>query len=157
VGLGIYGALGVVAGLAFLILTGTETLEPDHATAFWILSLVLFVIPFGSWMLLHLWIYMDAERRDMNGVLWALLSFLLCFVGPIVYLLVRGPRRAPCPACGARVAATDSSCRHCGQPLRIACARCGGVLQSTWRVCPACGTPTAVESSGLQAGIPPGP
>lgn len=46
--LGIDAALGLVAGLAFLILTGTETLGPDHATAFWILSLVVFVIPFGS-------------------------------------------------------------------------------------------------------------
>lgn len=154
---GIYAGLAIVAGLVFLILTGVDALDPDAATAFWLVALGVFILPFGTWLLLHAWIYVDAERRGMNGALWALLSFFLSLVGPIVYLLLRQPPRSTCPGCGSVVSSHFTTCPHCGQPLRLVCSRCGGELQSGWRVCPACGTPASSPVEASRAAAPPGP
>ncbi len=44
----------------------------------------------GAWLLTLVWSYIDAERRGMNGALWALLVFILGFpLGPLVYLVFR--------------------------------------------------------------------
>jgi len=37
------------------------------------------------------WIYTDANKRNMNGVLWAILTFFTCPIAPIIYLIMRKP------------------------------------------------------------------
>jgi len=35
------------------------------------------------------WIYGDAQKRGMNAILWAILSFFFCPIVPIIYLIIR--------------------------------------------------------------------
>lgn len=59
-------------------------------------ALVLF------WIAVLFWVYRDAERRKMNGVLWALLVFIGNLIGLIIYLIVRNESR---PAGGTAASA----------------------------------------------------
>lgn len=38
------------------------------------------------------WVYKDANERGMNGILWGILTFLLCIVFLTIYLLTRKPK-----------------------------------------------------------------
>ena len=35
------------------------------------------------------WVYTDAEKRGMNAILWAVLTFFCCPITVIVYLIMR--------------------------------------------------------------------
>lgn len=94
------------------------------------------------------WVYRDAERRNMNGILWALLVLVGNIVGLIIYLIVRSeefPRRAvtdpmqSCPSCGKAVAITFAFCPHCGARLKAVCPKCDKPVSSDWKICPHCG------------------
>jgi hypothetical protein len=37
------------------------------------------------------WIYTDAQKRGMNGILWAILTFFTCPIAPIIYFIMRKP------------------------------------------------------------------
>lgn len=37
------------------------------------------------------WVYKDAESRGMNGIGWAIGTFLLCIIILPIYLIVRKP------------------------------------------------------------------
>jgi len=54
-------------------------------TSISIFSLVLLVL----WIVVIVWVYRDAERRGMNGVLWALLVLIGSIIGLLIYLIVR--------------------------------------------------------------------
>lgn len=91
----VYGGLLLVFGSLFAALTLMGWIAPGGvgAALFWFLVLTGIVL-FGAWLLLVVWCAVDAERRGMNGPLWALVVFLLGFpVGPIVYFVLR--RQAP--------------------------------------------------------------
>jgi len=98
----IVGGLLLLAVAIFTVLTLCNVLSPDGegAALYWLAALVL-IVGLGAWLMLVLWCYVDAERRGMNGPLWALLVFLLGFpVGPLVYLVLQksaGDRPAPGP------------------------------------------------------------
>jgi len=100
------------------------------------------------WLIVVFWVYRDAERRGMNGVLWALLIFVGNFVGLIIYLIVRNeefPRLVAaeptqlCPSCGKVVVQKYSFCPHCGTRLKAVCPNCDKPVSSEWKVCPHCG------------------
>ena len=57
-----------------------------------IIALLIFTpLVFGILILIGVYVYRDAERRDMNGLLWALVAvFVPSLIGLIIYLLVRG-------------------------------------------------------------------
>lgn len=100
------------------------------------------------WLIVVVWVYRDAERRGMNGILWALLIFVGNFVGLIIYLIVRNeefPGRLAteptqsCPGCGKVVVQKYAFCPHCGIQLRAVCPNCDRTVSSDWKVCPYCG------------------
>ena len=73
-------------------------------SSFSFLSFVLLII----WIFVIVWVYRDAERRGMNGVLWALLGFIGNLIGLLIYLIVRSaspsapalePKMKACPSC----------------------------------------------------------
>ena len=41
------------------------------------------------WLFVVVWVYRDAKRRGMSGVLWALLVLVGNFVGLLIYFIVR--------------------------------------------------------------------
>jgi len=100
------------------------------------------------WLIIVVWVYRDAERRSMNGVLWALLIFVGNFIALIIYLIVRNdefPKLAAkeptqsCSSCGKEVAQKYAFCPHCGARLKAVCPGCGKPVSSDWKVCTYCG------------------
>lgn len=100
------------------------------------------------WFGVCVWVYRDAEKRNMNGLLWALLAFIGNFIGLLIYLIVRSDsisringttKTTPCPACQKPVQDPFAFCPHCGSQLKHICPKCGKDAQSDWQVCPHCG------------------
>ena len=61
------------AGLGLLLL-----LPIILAAVFWILALILCI-----------WVYKDAKKRDMNAAVWLLIVLVTGCIGCIIYLVVR--------------------------------------------------------------------
>ena len=107
------------------------------------------------WLSVVFWTYRDAERRGMNGLLWALLVFFGTFIGFLVYLLVRSEPRATasaavpqkpegagllCPGCSKPVEVEFEVCPYCKKVLKPPCPSCGKDVKEDWQVCPYCKT-----------------
>jgi len=104
-------------------------------------------ILFFFWLIVVVWIYRDAEAREMNGVLWALLVFVGNIVGLLIYLIVRSenlPKSTPiittkpCPSCKKAVQTTYDFCPHCGNRIKAICPSCEKQVSEDWQVCPYC-------------------
>ncbi|MFQ6071063.1 MAG: zinc ribbon domain-containing protein [Candidatus Aminicenantales bacterium] len=113
-------------------------------TSFSFLSFALFIL----WIVVIVWVYRDAERRGMNGVLWALLVLIGNIIGLIIYLIVRSdtlqaiqatPPRKTCPGCKKSVEANYIFCPHCGTRIEEVCSQCKRPVEPSWNVCPICG------------------
>ena len=112
-----------------------------------IFSLALLFI----WIAVIIWVYRDAERRGMNGVLWALLVLIGNLIALIIYLIVRSdniasPRRetppsppsaSPPPAVGPPKTAGAAS--PAGKTTD--CPKCGRAVPADFSFCPHCGSP----------------
>jgi len=56
------------------------------------LYLIIIVIVAIYWivaLLLCIWVYKDAKKRDMNATMWLLIVLLTGCIGCIIYLVVR--------------------------------------------------------------------
>ena len=109
-----------------------------------IFSLALLII----WIFVIVWVYRDAERRGMNGVLWALLVLIGNIIGLLIYLIVRsdsipalkaGHETQACPSCQKEVAASFVFCPYCAARLHAVCPECGKATEENWKACPHCG------------------
>jgi hypothetical protein len=120
-------------------------------TNFSLLRLPMLLLPLAFlalWVYVIVWVYRDAERRGMSGILWALLVLVGNIVGLIIYLIVRSetmgrPREAStekCPGCGTGIARGFTYCPHCGASLKPVCPGCQKPVDRAWKVCPNCGT-----------------
>ena len=108
------------------------------------LSLALLII----WIFVIVWVYRDAERRGMNGVLWALLVLIGNIIGLLIYLIVRSDsipalkashETQACPNCQKEVAASFVFCPYCAARLHAVCPECGKPTEENWKACPHCG------------------
>jgi ribosomal protein L32 len=111
------------------------------------------------WGAVLIWVYRDAEKRGMSGILWLLLVLIGNVIGLLIYAIVRSEtpvkRRTDdaggsagaekCPGCGNSVAMGHAFCPHCGKNLKQTCPACGKAVEGSWKACPSCG-----------AGIDPG-
>jgi hypothetical protein len=114
-------------------------------TSISIFSLVLLVL----WIVVIVWVYRDAERRGMNGVLWALLVLIGSIIGLLIYLIVRSDvlpatQRSKavqvCPECNQEISEGYTFCPHCGKRLQgEVCPACGKPVEPNWKVCASCG------------------
>jgi RNA polymerase subunit RPABC4/transcription elongation factor Spt4 len=108
------------------------------------------------WGAVLLWVYRDAQKRGMSGVLWLLLVLIGNVIGLLIYAIVRSetPVRRPasgggesaaccpaaaCPSCGKALATGYAYCPYCGKSLTKTCPRCGRPVEEGWKVCPVCG------------------
>ena len=104
------------------------------------------------------WVYNDAEKRGLNGLLWAILVFFLHVLGFIIYLVVRSshpekaktavspaagppppppPAQAPIPVPpvpGPSLAPPPPA------PQPAGCPQCGKPVAPAHAYCPTCGT-----------------
>lgn len=103
------------------------------------IMLVVLCVP----ILIGVYVYRDAERRGMNGLLWALVAvFVPLLIGLIIYLLVRGNySELKCPRCSAPVKEEYTVCPSCGAKLRPSCPNCSAPVEPDWKVCPKCAQP----------------
>jgi RNA polymerase subunit RPABC4/transcription elongation factor Spt4 len=113
-------------------------------TFYSVLPLALLVL----WIIVIVWVYRDAERRGMNGVLWALLVFIGNLIGLLIYLIVRSDVAREekryqsiklCPNCQEPVNTTFVFCPNCGARIQPVCPKCKKPIEAGWRVCPHCG------------------
>jgi hypothetical protein len=121
--------------------------------AFLLIPLSLLVL----WGAVLVWVYRDAEKRGMSGILWLLLVLIGNVIGLLIYAIVRSetPLRKPappappeqaaccppvtCPACGKPLAPGYTFCPYCGKSLKRTCPACGKPAEEGWKVCPSCG------------------
>lgn len=111
-------------------------------TVFILLPIIIFIYIAIS-ILIGIFVYRDACRRDMNAVLWALVAvFAPSLIGFIIYLLVRGNySNLKCPACGTTVQDHFVVCPKCGARLQPTCPNCLEPVKSDWKLCPKCTQP----------------
>ncbi len=120
----------------------------------WMNILSMGVLPLlllAMWIGVIIWVSIDAEKRGMSGVLWALLVFFGNLVALIIYLILRNERPAhtslqdsiSCPECSKPLKEDFSFCPHCGARLKGSCPKCGESVAETWAVCPHCGVKLA--------------
>lgn len=107
-------------------------------------SLALLII----WIVVIVWVYRDAERRGMSGILWALLVLIGNIIGLLIYLIVRSGGivsqkvervTRPCPSCQKPVDSEFVFCPCCAARLQAVCPECGKSTEEDWIVCPHCG------------------
>lgn len=120
-------------------------------------ALPMIVLPVALiilWGAVLIWVYRDAEKRGMSGILWLLLVLIGNVIGLLIYAIVRsetpvkqrtgsaggstGPEK--CPGCGNPVSPGHSFCPYCGKNLKPTCPACGKTVEGGWKACPACGT-----------------
>jgi hypothetical protein len=146
--------LGIFSGLNRALSSTVHGLSGFRFESFFGGALVIF------WILVLFWVYRDAERRGMSGVLWALLVFIGNLIGLIIYLIVRNEGRAApagpvapdgppvaaepcgpptCPKCGKPSDDKHAVCPYCGENLRPVCPRCAKPVEPAWQACAHCG------------------
>jgi predicted amidophosphoribosyltransferase len=110
---------------------------------FLIIPLLSFVFLLFIPAIIGIYVYKDAESRNMNAILWALIAaFTPTYIGLIVYLIIRSDYEIlHCAACNAPVERNFSTCPSCGVALKATCEHCNYPLQAHWKVCPECSTP----------------
>ena len=64
--------------------------DPFAALAgIYMIMLVVFIVVYAIFILIAIWVYKDAKKRDMNAVVWLLIVLLTGCIGCIIYLVVR--------------------------------------------------------------------
>jgi RNA polymerase subunit RPABC4/transcription elongation factor Spt4 len=132
--------------------------------AIWGTCLLIYLILFFVWLILAIFVYKDAEKRDKSGVLWLIIVLLTGIIGLIIWLVVRPPLggeipmptyQSPpqyrvCPRCNSNIPMFSRFCQHCGQQFETPssfekenkpkyCRNCGSVIQSNRKFCSECG------------------
>ncbi len=59
-------------------------------TGFMLVLLLAALALFAFWIWVLVWVYKDAERRGMEGVLWLIVVLVAGVIGLIIYLIIRG-------------------------------------------------------------------
>ncbi|MEF8848600.1 MAG: zinc ribbon domain-containing protein [Candidatus Thermoplasmatota archaeon] len=77
-------------------------------------------------ILIAVWVYKDAEKRDSSGALWLIIVIVTGIIGLIVWLVVR-------PPIGGEKKKSEED-----KPERR-CPSCGRVIPEDAKVCPYCG------------------
>ena len=140
---------GVVTSVSHSISNAVEKglFRLEHFTFPYSLIRMFSLILLGIWILVIAWVYRDAERRGMNGLLWALLVLIGNLIGLIIYLIIRNDSRPRileepvpvCPGCGIPVQDHFAFCPGCGQVLKPQCPKCQSQVREEWKICPRCG------------------
>jgi hypothetical protein len=112
-------------------------------TFFIITMIIVGIIVFVLYIKLLIWVYNDAQKRNMDELIWLLIVVVTGLIGLIIYLIVRDPLiaekteqpskpKAPqpkpkaaeerdvkyCSACGSPVTEKAEFCSLCGEKLK---------------------------------------
>lgn len=91
-------------------------------------------------VMVGVYVYQDAKKRNMNAVLWTLIALIVpSLIGFIIYLLVRtNYSDLKCPKCDNTVLEQYIVCPNCGNKLKSTCPSCGIAVNPEWKICPQC-------------------
>ncbi|PKK81471.1 MAG: hypothetical protein CVT47_02265 [Thermoplasmata archaeon HGW-Thermoplasmata-2] len=128
-------------------------------TFFLFLVLILGVLFVVVWILIMVWVYRDAEKRGMEGVLWLIVVLVAHLVGLIIYLIIRGshpvkaaPRAQPAQPAAQEVQAFQPVVQKTAQTKRIECPSCGTIFPVEKN--PSDPTPVKCPNCGKEGTIP---
>ena len=109
---------------------------------------VIIIIFMLYWILLALWVFVDARGRHFKPALWGVFTLFGNIIAWIVYMMVRPEIAKPrsCPVCAVPIQRDFVVCPSCATKLTPCCPSCSKPLDATWRVCPYCATPIANSS-----------
>jgi RNA polymerase subunit RPABC4/transcription elongation factor Spt4 len=94
----------------------------------------------GCYILLIGYVNRDAGRRGMSRLAWTLLAiFIPNALGIVLYFVLRKPRIATCPQCGALLEPGFGFCPRCRYQLNPVCPHCQRAVHAGNKFCPYCG------------------
>ena len=128
------------------------------STAFAAVNLLLVISIFAFLpILVGVYVYRDAKRRNMNAPLWTIIAILApSLIGFIIYLLVRGNySNLKCPRCDATVTEQYVVCPKCGAKLKPSCPNCSSPVEPDWTVCPKCAQPLPTVQEDIVTPVRP--
>ena len=105
--------------------------------------ILIFLMTLAIPVLIGVFVYRDAKKRNMNAVLWTLIAVLApTFIGLIIYLIVRADHSPlQCPSCSQTVTERYTVCPKCGAKLKLTCEKCSFPVEPQWHICPNCAEP----------------
>lgn len=130
--------------------------EINLTAALNLLPVILIILALAAVMIgMGVYVYRDAKGRRMNAGLWSLIAiFAPCFMGLIVYLLVRSNYSdLCCPKCGAPTREDFVACPNCATHLRPSCPKCGVAVEQSWKVCPMCMEPLPAVQQDIRPAV----
>ncbi len=98
------------------------------------------------WLFFAGWLFQQAERSHMHGLLWGLLALGGNVFAAVLFFLVRSFSRRRCAGCGAWQR-RGSFCRSCGRKLILVCPGCGGKCTAGDHYCSSCGAALAAPEA----------
>ena len=131
------------------------------------LSIIFFIL----WIMVIAWVYRDAERRGMNGLLWALLVFIGNLIGLIIYLIIRtegstkqvksvsdqnGPSRTESGQTSSKTPSTQTKSRPAAPDSTSVCSKCKKEIDPGFAFCPHCGKDLKNTCPGCQSEVEKG-
>jgi len=114
------------------------------AVGFTAAAAILFAV--CCWLFFAGWLFQQAERSHMHGLLWGLLALGGNVFAAVLFFLVRSFSRRKCAGCGTWQR-KGSFCRNCGHKLILVCPGCGGKCAVEDRFCGSCGASLAAPEA----------
>ena len=120
---------------------------------FAIFGLSIFAVSCCISILLGVWVYKDAKKRNMNASVWVLIVLLIGCIGLIIYLIVREPiqparvegapqyQQPTYPPKEGTTTPPPEPARPVEKPTKY-CGNCGGKIPVDATFCPLCGSKT---------------
>jgi len=99
-----------------------------------VIGLVSFAL---FWLILPIWTFIDAKKRNYKPALWGILTLLTNVIGLIIYILTRR-EIFTCQSCGELLDDKHIFCPYCGTPNRNICTACNRIIEKGWIFCPYC-------------------
>lgn len=91
------------------------------------------------WLLVAAWLYQQAERVEMSGILWFVLALVGNLAAVLAFNIARGVLRVQCGSCGGWTRKGSTYCSRCGCSLSHSCPSCGAALRQEDDFCSRCG------------------
>ncbi len=127
-------------GMKIFVINDTRPIP--YAEALIKLSAILFMLIFGLyWILLALWIYKDASKKNLNAALWGLLILITNLAGVFIYVIFKQNNQT-CYKCGSLQNKLNTFCSCCGIRLNESCEKCGTIISKQDNFCVCCGKNT---------------
>lgn len=83
------------------------------------IMIVFFIVKLILKIILGIWTYKDSNARGMNGLLWAVIVFIVPnLIGMLIYLVIRSKGYTiDCSNCNTKIDYDSKYCKKCGEEI----------------------------------------